>query len=123
MSETKLTNLKSKIKAIYLSAVNYGTFRTLLANGKVSGCGITEVSFKEPCVLFNFDVVVNYADGSFDRDYLHLIVYPKASDEPFNAFAESPVTFRFKTLYGETTLGNFFLLAECGISKVLKVSQ
>lgn len=123
MSETKLTNLKSKIKAIYLSAVNYGTIRTLLANGKVDRCGIVEVSFKEPCVLFNFDVVVNYDDGSFDRDYLHLLVYPKASDEPFNAFSESPVTFRFKTLYGETTLGEFYLLCECGISTALKVAQ
>ena len=116
-------NFKSKIKAIYLSAVNYGTIRTLLANGKVDGCGIVEVSFKEPCVLFNFDVVVNYADGSFDRDYLHLLVYPKASDEPFNAFSESSVTFQFKTLYGETTLGELYLLCECGISKVLKVAQ
>lgn len=116
-------NSKPKIKAIYLSAVNYGTIRTLLANGKVDGCGIAEVSFKEPCVLFNFDVIVNYEDGSFDRDYLHLLVYPKASDEPFNAFSESSVTFRFKTLYSETTLGELYLLCECGISKVLKVAQ
>lgn len=116
-------NFKSKVKTIYLSAVNYGTIRTLLANGKVDGCGIVEVSFTDPCVLFNFDVVVNYEDGSYDRDYLHLLVYPKASDEPFNPFAESPVTFRFKTLYGETTLGELYLLCECGISKALKVGQ
>lgn len=115
-------NFKSKVKSIYLSAVNYKTIRTLIANGKVDGCGIVEVSFKEPCVLFNFDVVVNYEDGSFDRDHLHLLVYPSASDEPFNAFADSSVTFRFKTLYGETTLEEFFLLCECGISKALKVA-
>ena len=116
-------NFKSKVKAIYLSAVNYGTIRTLLANGKIDGCGIVELSFKEPCVLFNFDVIVNYDDGSYDRDYLHLLVYPKASGEPLNAFAESPVTFRFKTRNGETTLGELYLLCECGISKALKVAQ
>ena len=109
-------NSKPKIKAIYLSAVNYGAIRIFLARGKIDGCGIVEVSFKEPCVLFNFDAVVNYEDGSFDRDYLHLLVYPNASDEQFNAFAESPVTFRFKTLYGETTLEKFFNICECGIS-------
>ena len=119
-------NFKSKIKAIYLSAVNYGTLRRLLANGKVDGCGIVEVSFTDPSVLFSFDVVVKYEDGSYDRDYLHLLVYPKASGEPFNAFAdfvESPVTFRFKTRYGETTLGELYLLCECGISKAMKVVQ
>lgn len=112
-------SFKSKVKAIYLSAVNYETIRTLIANGKVDGRDIVEVSFKEPCVLFNFDVVVNYEDGSFDRDYLHLLV---TFDEPFNAFEDSSVTFRFKTLYGETTLGEFLLLCECGISKALKVA-
>ena len=57
-------NFKSKIKAIYLPAVNYAAIRIFLARGKINGCGIVEVSFKEPCVLFNFDAVVNYEDGT-----------------------------------------------------------